>query len=139
MKFSVNQTCPCGSKVKYKKCCQVFHKGKLPSTALELMKSRYVAYKLQMPKYIINTTHKENKDYLDDFIVWENQILDFCKDCDFQSLQILEFVDGNTEAYVTFRVQLACKNEDNSFTEKSKFIKENGKWLYHSGDFNGNR
>ena len=71
--------------------------------------------------------------------MWENQILDFCKNCDFQSLQIIKFIDGNLDAFVTFRVQLVCKNEDNSFVEKSKFIKENGKWFYHSGDFNGNR
>ncbi len=100
------------------------------------MKSRYVAYKLQLPKYIINTTHKDNKDYLDDFLTWENQILDFCKNCDFKNLKILEFIDGNLEAYVTFRVQLFCKNEDNSFMEKSKFIKKNDKWFYHSGEFN---
>ena len=100
------------------------------------MKSRYTAYKLKLPKYIINTTHKDNKDYLDDFLKWENQILDFSKNCDFKNLEIIEFIDGTLEAYVTFRVQLVCNNEDNSFTEKSKFIKEDGKWFYHSGDFN---
>ena len=30
-KYSVNDKCPCGSNIKYKKCCQAFHKGKLPS------------------------------------------------------------------------------------------------------------
>ncbi len=101
------------------------------------MKSRYVAYKLQLPKYIINTTHKNNKDYLDDFNCWEKQILEFSKNCDFQELSIVEFIDGELEAYVTFRVQLVCKMQDNSFTEKSKFIKTDDKWFYHSGDFDG--
>lgn len=100
------------------------------------MRSRYVAYKLQLPKYIIQTTHKDNKDYLEDSNIWEKQILDFCQNCDFQNLEIIEFLDGNLEAYVTFRVQLVCNNEENSFTEKSKFIKEDDKWFYHSGDFN---
>ena len=119
MKFSPNNPCPCGSKIKYKKCCQSFHKGKLPATSLELMKSRYVAYALQIPKYIINTTHKENQDYLEDEKLWESQILDFCVNYDFKSLEIVEFLDGDLESFVTFRVQLLSKNEDNSFTEKS--------------------
>ena len=102
------------------------------------MKSRYVAYKLQIPKYIINTTHKDNKDYLDDVILWEKQILDFSKNCEFNKVEIINFIDGTLESYVTFRVQLVCNMEDNSFTEKSKFIKENGKWLYYNGEFNGN-
>ncbi len=137
MKFSVNNSCPCGSGNKYKKCCQIFHKGKIPKTALELMKSRYVAYKIQLPKYIISTTHEDNNDYLDDSLVWEKQILDFSKNCDFNNLEILEFIEIDLESYVTFRVQLVCKNEDNSFTEKSKFIKKDGKWFYHSGEFDG--
>ncbi len=45
MKVLINSACPCGSKNKYKRCCQIFHKGGIPKTALELMKSRYVAYK----------------------------------------------------------------------------------------------
>ena len=135
MKFSPNYICPCGSKIKYKKCCQPFHKGRLPSNALELMKSRYVAYKLQLPKYIIKTTYKDNKDYLEDNKLWEEQILDFSKSCDFEFLTILDFIDGTLEAFVTFRVQLVCKNEDSSFCEKSKFLKEDGKWFYHSGEF----
>jgi len=136
MKFSPNNLCPCGSKIKYKKCCQAFHKGKLPDTALELMRSRYVAYALQIPKYIIDTTHKDNKDYLDDKNLWESQILDFCINYDFKSLEIIDFIDENLESFVTFRVQLLYKNEDNSFTEKSKFLKIDGRWLYHSGEIN---
>ena len=136
MKFSPNNLCPCGSKIKYKKCCQPFHKGKLPDTALELMRSRYVAYALQIPKYIIDTTHKDNKDYLDDKNLWESQILDFCINYDFKSLEIIDFIDENLESFVTFRVQLLYKNEDNSFTEKSKFLKIDGRWLYHSGEIN---
>lgn len=101
------------------------------------MKSRYVAYTLQLPKYIIQTTHKQNKDYLDDFTIWEQQILGFSQTCDFQELKIVDFIDDDLESYVTFRVQLVCENKDNSFTEKSKFLKIDDKWFYHSGEFNG--
>ena len=137
MKFSPNDKCPCGSNIKYKKCCQVFHKGKKAKNALELMKSRYVAYKLKLTNYIVATTHIDNKDYLADFNTWEKQILKFCQDCEFQELSILEFIDGDLESFVRFRVQLYCNNNDNSFTEKSKFLKIDDRWFYHSGEFDG--
>jgi len=133
MKFSVNYKCPCDSGNKYKKCCQTFHKGKIPQTALELMKSRYVAYKLKNASYIIKTTHKKNKDYNNDFKLWEKQILEFCQNCSFNQLKIINFIDENFESYVTFKVNLSCKNEDNSFVEKSKFLKEDDIWKYESG------
>ena len=99
------------------------------------MKSRYVAYKLQLVKYIIQTTHKDNKDYLDDFKIWENQILEFSKNCNFISLDIINIENGIISSYVTFKVELECEDQDSSFTEKSKFIKEDNIWYYHSGEF----
>jgi SEC-C motif-containing protein len=135
MKFSVNSPCPCGSGQKYKKCCGVFHKGALPKTAKELMASRYSAFVVSDFKYIIKTTHKENIDFTSDISNWKNSILDFCKNCEFKKLDILEFIDGEDEAYVTFKVNIICEDKDNSFTERSKFFKENNMWLYHSGEF----
>ncbi|MEA2050584.1 MAG: YchJ family metal-binding protein, partial [Campylobacterota bacterium] len=55
MKLSLNSKCPCGSGNKYKKCCQPFHKGILPQTALQLMRSRYCAFSITNYKYIIKT------------------------------------------------------------------------------------
>jgi len=132
MKISVNQPCPCGSGKKYKKCCQVFHKGKLPSNALELMKSRYSAYATSNYKYIVETTHKENGEYTSNTKEWGRSILEFCKNCDFISLDILEFIDGDIEAFVKFKVTIYCGEDDSSFYEKSRFLKVKGSWLYHS-------
>jgi len=136
VKFSVNSLCPCGSKKKYKKCCKVFHNGTLPKTALELMKSRYSAYAVGNSKYIMNTTHVLNSEYSQDKKTWEENIQNFMKDSTFNSLEILEFLDGLPEAYVTFKANIDINGVDSTFTEKSKFIKENEKWLYVNGDFN---
>ena len=133
MKFSPNNLCPCGSKIKYKKCCQPFHKGKLPSTALELMKSRYVAYFLAIPKYIIITTHRDNRDFTQDIKQWKEDILEFCYNSNFIKLEILESNLNDLVSYVTFKVELQINDKDQSFIEKSKFLKENNMWLYHSG------
>jgi len=135
MKFSVNDKCPCGSNIKYKKCCQFFHKGKIASTSLELMKSRYSAYVVADAKYIMKTTDENNIDYSNNFKHWSNDILEFCNSSEFKSLKILEFEDGNEISFVKFHVEVYINNEDKSFTEKSKFLKHNNQWYYHSAQF----
>jgi SEC-C motif-containing protein len=129
MKFSINAPCPCGSGIKYKKCCGVFHKGVIAKTALELMKSRYTAFAIGKIDYIIKTSTFQ-KDFDD--------LKSFSNSCKFKKLEILEFLDGSREAYVIFRATIFCDTQDNSFTEKSRFIKENGKWYYESGQILSN-
>jgi SEC-C motif-containing protein len=135
-KLGVNSPCPCGSGDKYKKCCLPFHKGKLPKTSLELMKSRYVAYIISNSDYIIKTTHINNPDYTNETQNWSKDILEFCKYSNFEKLDIINFIDGDKISYVEFRVSLIIDNNDQSFTEKSKFVKVNNMWQYHSGEFN---
>lgn len=135
MKVSVNAMCPCGSLKKFKKCCKVFHDGANTKNALELMKSRYSAFAAGDYNYIIKTTHKDNPDYTDDLISWKESILSFSKDSDFKNLTIVDFIDDEIESYVTFNAMIFHGAHNNSFCEKSKFIKENGVWLYHSGEF----
>jgi len=135
IKFSVNSLCPCGNGNKYKKCCQPFHKGKLPKTALELMKSRYSAFALSNGKYIIHTTHTNNPDYTIDTTKWLQDIQNFVTSCEFKNLEVIEFTSLENEAFVTFKATIFCNKEDCSFTEKSRFIKENNKWFYISGVF----
>ncbi|MEA3553184.1 MAG: YchJ family metal-binding protein [Campylobacterota bacterium] len=99
------------------------------------MRSRYCAFALKIPKYIIKTTHKENQDYKPDTKEWENEILEFCNSCVFEKLGILDFIDGEFESFVTFKATIKCDYSDNTFTEKSRFLKVNNIWLYHSGKF----
>ena len=136
MKFSVNDACPCGSQKKYKKCCKPFHDNiTFPKTALDLMKSRYCAYALEKSEYIIFTTHKDNGDFKSDVKSWNEDILDFCKNTNFEKLEILEFIDSIEESFVTFKATLLQHNNDASFCEKSRFLKIDGKWLYVDGKF----
>ncbi len=136
MKFSANDNCPCGSLIKYKKCCKPFHEDiKTPINALELMKSRYCAYAIEKSEYIISTTHQKNRDFNTDTKVWNNDILDFSRNTKFEKLEILEFIDGQTESFVTFKANITQNKQDVSFIEKSRFVKENGKWQYIDGEF----
>lgn len=99
------------------------------------MRSRYSAFALGNYKYIIKTTHQHNQDYTDDIKKWQDSILEFCNSCEFYSLEVIDFIDGEVESFVTFTATIFCNAEDSSFTEKSRFLKENGRWLYHSGEF----
>jgi len=123
---SINDKCPCGSKLKYKHCCKTYHDGRAPKNALLLMKSRYSAYALSQYKYIIKTHYKSTENV--------ESIKDFSQNTTFQKLEIIEFLDGDFEAFVTFKANLLTNNGDSSFTEKSRFIKENGKWFYVDGE-----
>ncbi len=121
MKFGVNEKCPCGSGKKYKKCCQLFHKGCVAKDALTLMKSRYSAFVVGDINYIIKTSTFQ-KDYDD--------LKAFSDGCEFKKLEILEF----DEKTVTFRASIFCNGVDSSFTEKSFFVQKDGRWFYDSGE-----
>ena len=131
-KISVNSPCPCGSKNKYKKCCQIYHKGTNPKSALILMKSRFSAFVVGDIKYIIDTS-----TFQDDY----DDLKSFSDSCEFVSLEIISFeddIDDTNISYVTFKANIICDNQDNSFIEKSRFIKKekngNIRWLYESGE-----
>ena len=121
MKFSPNNPCPCGSGKKYKKCCQIYHKGAIAKDALTLMKSRFSAFAVGDIAYIIKTSTFQ-KDFDD--------LKSFSDMCEFKKLEILE----HSEDSVTFRATIFCSESDNSFTEKSHFIKRDGRWFYESGE-----
>ena len=44
---------------------------------------------------------------------------------------ILEFIDGENEAFVTFKAHL----NDGYMVEKSRFLKIDNRWLYVDGEF----
>ena len=129
--LSANSPCPCGSGLKYKKCCRPYHQGKRAPDALTLMKSRYSAYAAGDARYIIETTHPDCPEYDPDTDRWKRSILDFSKHTDFLGLEILEFLPWERESFVTFRADLSGKLH----TERSRFLTIEGRWLYRSGEF----
>ncbi len=129
----MSKPCPCHSGLPYKTCCQPLHLGKPASNAEELMRSRYTAYALNLPDYIIKTTHPDNPAYLSDHKKWSSELLTFSETTQFLGLEILDSHEDDHEASVTFKAILKQNGQDASFTEKSRFLKENSHWLYFSG------
>ncbi len=126
MKISVNSPCPCGSGKKYKKCCQIYHKGALAPNALILMKSRYSAYYVGDANYIIKTTHKDNPLYEADKSKWKKELEIVSRETIWQNLKIVDFEEEKNRASVLFIASF----EGGKTEEKSFFVREQGGWKY---------
>lgn len=126
--------CPCYSGEPYRMCCKPYHDGKQAPNAKALMRSRYSAYVLHNAAYIMATTHHDNRQHRDDKALWAKDIDTFSENTSFVGLEILEFVDGEDTAFVTFKAHLKQRGNDASFTERSRFMKEYGRWLYVDGE-----
>lgn len=127
----INMQCLCHSGKAYAECCQPFHEGRAVPNPLLLMRSRYAAYALQLPEYIIKTTHRDHPSFKEDHQQWSKEILEFCRKTKFEDLEICDF--NEEEATVSFVAHLKGLNDEElSFFEKSGFKKEGQQWLYRA-------
>jgi SEC-C motif domain protein len=129
----MKKQCPCGSAKLYDECCKIFHGGKPAPSALLLMKSRYSAYACSLPNYIMDTTHPNNPQFQQDRKKWSQKIMHFCMTTQFKKLDILEFIDGEETAFVTFVAHLKQNGQEVKLFERSLFEKVNNVWLYREG------
>lgn len=121
--------CPCGSGKPYAGCCRPYHTGKPAPTPEALMRSRYSAYALDKPDYIMHTTHPQSPHWQPDRTAWRADLSAFSTGVRFVGLRVL----ATTENTVTFRAILMQGTRDVSFTERSTFERVDGRWLYLSG------
>ena len=125
--------CACTSGEIYKDCCRRFHKGVPVDNALQLMRSRFAAYALNLPDYIIETTHPANPEYHDNKFNWKRSIGAFSRTTSFDKLEILDFKERKSMATVTFVAHMTQDGKNTTFTEKSYFELFRGRWLYRGG------
>ena len=117
--------CPCCSKKPYTECCKPLHDGAIAEDALVLMRSRYSAYALNLPYYILQTTHPSRlaKTSL-------QEIEGFSRNTEFKKLEILSFKEKGDTAIVIFKAHIWQNGQNANFVEKSYFEKFSGKWFY---------
>jgi len=125
--------CPCCSGKTYAECCKRLHEGTLAKDALELMRSRYTAYALNLPDYIIATTHPGSPHYSENKFSWKRSLSKFSSASQFHKLKILDFKERKSLATVTFTAYVSEDSHDSTFTEKSTFEKIGSRWLYRNG------
>ena len=120
--------CPCGSGKTYQNCCEPYHTEKeIPKTPEQLMRSRYTAFAMVLPEYLVDTTHsstQKNNGFSD--------IEDWAKSNIWLKLEIVFAKDNK----VRFRAYYKDKvGEIYEHDELSTFVQENGKWFYVDGEF----
>ena len=96
------------------------------------MRSRYAAYALGHVSHIMNTTHPDGPHHQDARGPWHDQIQAFCEAVSFVGLTIHGSDHNDARGWVEFTAHLTQATEDASFTEHSLFLRDRGRWLYHS-------
>ncbi len=128
-----NDPCPCESGRKYKKCCRPFHQGQPAPTAEALMRSRYCAYALGLADYILATTHPKGPHHERNRAAWLNEVQRFCESTSFEGLVVSGAREEGDRGMVAFHARLRQDEREATLSERSLFLREGGRWLYHSG------
>ena len=122
------QSCFCGSAIPFTQCCEPILVGNHKAVTAEvLMRSRYSAYATHNADYLIATTHSSTRATHS-----KNEILYWATSNLWQRLEIIR-VTSNT---VEFKVFYFNPNKElQVLHEHSRFVEENGEWMYVDGDY----
>lgn len=128
----MNIPCTCDSNQNVSECCvSILNGNRDPETALELMRSRYVAFTLADIDYLMRSHHSKTRPVKE-----KKSIQKWAKSVKWMGLTILKTIDGKTNddtGIVEFRALFMENGEINSIHEVSMFERENGSWVYVSG------
>jgi SEC-C motif-containing protein len=119
--------CPCGAGLPFPECCGPLHDGtRTAATAEQLMRSRYSAFALRNAEYLVQTWHPRTRPPTDDVD----------RDVRWTGLDVLGTTGGSpleTEGTVEFRAHYVAAGRAGAQHERSRFLREDGRWLYLDG------
>ena len=125
--------CPCGSGQVFANCCEAIISGKKDAlTAQELMRSRYTAFTQANINYLMRSHSIKTRPVKE-----RKSIEKLAKSVAWMGLSILQAQSGeanNEIGYVEFKALYLENGKPQLIHEKSLFQRENGKWVYVSGD-----
>ncbi|HJV24288.1 MAG TPA: YchJ family protein [Aromatoleum sp.] len=118
--------CPCGGST-YAACCAPYHSGTPAPDAEALMRSRYSAYALKLEPYLLATWHRDTRP----------DVLDLSQDAaQWLGLEVKRHAMSSPEsAIVEFIARYKLNGRAHRLHEISRFVRENGQWLYIDGNF----
>ncbi|NJP35415.1 YchJ family protein [Micromonospora thermarum] len=121
-------TCPCGSGMPYVECCGRLHRGEADApTAETLMRSRYSAFAVGDAAYLLRSWHSSTRPArlrLDPGERWTG-------------LEVVDTERGglfDTTGTVEFRAHYRERGRAGTLTERSRFVREDGRWVYLDGE-----
>ncbi|TFV88193.1 hypothetical protein E4P40_10240 [Blastococcus sp. CT_GayMR20] len=119
--------CPCGTGPGYAECCGRLHDGTVPAaTPEQLMRSRYSAFAVGDPEYLLATWHPSTRP----------RTLDLDPDVRWTGLDVLATTGGAllaAEGTVEFRASYRAGGRDGAQHENSRFVRVGGRWCYLDG------
>ena len=134
LKTGPNSACPCGSGSKFKRCCRKILKGANASSPEQLMRSRYTAYATGDINHIMRSTHPDSPHREIDEERWKQDLSDFVSRSSFTGLRVLAASSNGDTGQVTFEADLMQNGQPSQLKEASTFLREAGRWMYHSGE-----
>lgn len=127
------QPCPCQSGKVFAKCCEPCLEGLRPAaTAEQLMRSRYSAFALGLVRYIFETTHPSQRA---DFDI--GQLQQQLAATTWVGLTITSRKAGSrsdSRGEVSFEAKFEDEQGSGVLSERSQFVKQQGRWFYVDGD-----
>jgi SEC-C motif domain protein len=127
------ETCPCGSDRDYQDCCGPYIAGtRLAPTAETLMRSRYSAYVKREIDYIVATCVRDDEHGID-----IDATRRWSEKSTWLGLKILRAEKGGTqdvEGTIEFIATYILDGLRDEHHEISKFVKNDGSWLYEEGE-----
>ena len=127
-----SKNCPCGSKKKLQYCCGKYLLGReYPTTAEQLMRSRYTAFCQGNIDYLIATLHPDKRQTKD-----RQELVKTIQNTKWLGLTIVSSDRGKKPDKVGFVEFMAVFQigEPQQLHERSRFTKIDGKWFYVDGD-----
>jgi SEC-C motif domain protein len=118
--------CPCLSGNPYGECCGPLHAGAAAPTAERLMRSRFSAFALGLPEYLLVSWHPRTRP----------DSLELDASQRWTRLDIVSTRAGGPfehEGSVTFRAWWRTDDDRGVLEEASDFVREHGRWFYVDG------
>jgi SEC-C motif-containing protein len=119
-------TCPCGSGLLYRRCCEPLHDGAPAPTAEALMRSRYSAYVVGDADHLFRTWHPRTRP---------NDV-DVPPGTTWLGLELLDVVDGgegDAAGVVEFVARYRVGSSEHRLHERSRFERRARRWVYVDG------
>lgn len=122
--------CPCGTHQAYAICCGALHQGQVAATPEALMRSRYSAFVAQDADYLIHTWHPSSGA-----AQFKAELTAGFADTEWLGLTIASSASDGDQGMVTFaaRYRDGVDGEPHLIHERSRFVREQGRWYYLDG------
>ncbi|MBB3037356.1 SEC-C motif-containing protein [Hoyosella altamirensis] len=125
--YPADKLCPCQHGETYANCCgQIINGATAAPTAVQLMRSRYTAFAVGAVDYLLTSWHPRTRP----------DVLELDPEQTWRRLEIIRTDKGgpfDKDGIVEFRAHYRHSGERGSLHEVSRFVREQGRWLYVDG------